>query len=103
MGENQEVVMKSDTPDCQQNVTDSDKSDTALVGHARIQAYLKTLDGSPGVYRMLDAESRVLYVGKARNLRARVSNYARPSGHSARIETSTSRDDYSYSTKARGY
>jgi excinuclease ABC subunit C len=34
---------------------------------------------------MLDAESRVLYVGKARNLRARVSNYARPSGHSGRI------------------
>lgn len=57
----------------------------ALTGHARIQAYLKTLDGSPGVYRMLDAQSRVLYVGKARNLKARVSNYARPSGHSARI------------------
>jgi excinuclease ABC subunit C len=34
---------------------------------------------------MLDAESRVLYVGKARNLKARVSNYARPSGHSGRI------------------
>tara|TARA_R110001599_G_scaffold5997_11_gene29911 strand:+ start:29 stop:1804 length:1776 start_codon:yes stop_codon:yes gene_type:complete len=34
---------------------------------------------------MLDSESRVLYVGKARNLRARVSNYARPSGHSGRI------------------
>jgi len=54
-------------------------------GHAVIQAYLRTLDNSPGVYRMLDAESRVLYVGKARNLRARVSNYARPSGHSPRI------------------
>ena len=54
-------------------------------GHDIIHAYLKTLDTSPGVYRMLDAESRVLYVGKARNLRARVSNYARPSGHSARI------------------
>ena len=34
---------------------------------------------------MLDEQSRVLYVGKARNLRARVSNYARPSGHSRRI------------------
>ena len=54
-------------------------------GHGVIHAYLKTLDGSPGVYRMLDAQSRVLYVGKARNLRARVSNYARPSGHSRRI------------------
>jgi excinuclease ABC subunit C len=56
-----------------------------ITGHPVIQAYLKTLDGSPGVYRMLDGQSQVLYVGKARNLRARVSNYARPSGHSARI------------------
>ena len=50
-----------------------------------IQDYLRTLDGSPGVYRMLNAASEVLYVGKARNLKARVSNYARPSGHSGRI------------------
>lgn len=57
----------------------------APVGHEVIQGYLKTIDNSPGVYRMLDRESRVLYVGKARNLRARVSNYARPSGHSGRI------------------
>jgi excinuclease ABC subunit C len=54
-------------------------------GHSVIQGYLRSIDGSPGVYRMLDADGRVLYVGKARNLRARVSNYARPSGHSARI------------------
>ncbi|SNR48054.1 excinuclease ABC subunit UvrC [Puniceibacterium sediminis] len=60
-------------------------TDTTLTGHACIQSYLKTLDSSPGVYRMLDAESRVLYVGKARNLRARVSNYTRPTGHSGRI------------------
>ncbi|MBS0124867.1 excinuclease ABC subunit UvrC [Thetidibacter halocola] len=55
------------------------------LGHTVIHSYLRTLDGSPGVYRMLDAQSRVLYVGKARNLKARVSNYARPSGHSRRI------------------
>ena len=60
-------------------------ADSPLTGHALIQSCLRTLDASPGVYRMLDAEQRVLYVGKARNLKARVANYARPSGHSARI------------------
>ncbi|MFT6074685.1 MAG: excinuclease ABC subunit C [Yoonia sp.] len=54
-------------------------------GYDIIHDYLRTLDASPGVYRMLDADSRVLYVGKARNLRARVSNYARPGNHSPRI------------------
>lgn len=54
-------------------------------GYDRIYGYLRTLDSSPGVYRMLDAESRVLYVGKARNLRNRVSNYSRPGNHSPRI------------------
>ncbi len=57
----------------------------APTGHACIQSYLRTLDNSPGVYRMLNAQSEVLYVGKARQLKARVSNYARPSGHSGRI------------------
>ena len=69
------------------NETPNPQSDQAPRGAEVIQAYLKTLDSSPGVYRMLDEQSRVLYVGKARNLRARVSNYARPTGHSGRIAT----------------
>ncbi len=63
----------------------TDMTQGKLSGHALIQSYLKSLTSQPGVYRMLDADGRVLYVGKARNLKARVSNYARPSGHSARI------------------
>lgn len=50
-----------------------------------IKDHVKRLPGRPGVYRMLDRESEVLYVGKARNLKNRVSNYVRLGGHTARI------------------
>ena len=54
-------------------------------GPGVIQAYLKNLPSSPGVYRMLNKDGEVIYVGKARSLRARVSNYARLGGHTNRI------------------
>ena len=41
----------------------------------RIAMRLKTIPESPGVYQHLDADGKVIYVGKARNLRSRVSSY----------------------------
>ena len=41
----------------------------------RIKATLKHLPDSPGVYLMKDDAGRVLYVGKAQSLRARVRQY----------------------------
>ena len=57
----------------------------ALTGAALIGDHVTRLPGKPGVYRMLGEEGDVLYVGKARNLKNRVSNYAKAGGHSNRI------------------
>jgi excinuclease ABC subunit C len=56
------------------------------VGRAAIEYAVRHAPTSPGVYRMLNAASDVLYVGKAKNVRKRLTSYARPTGQAMRIE-----------------
>ena len=51
-----------------------------------IRDTVKTLKPRPGVYRMLDTRGDVLYVGKARSLKARVANYTQVKGLSNRLQ-----------------
>jgi excinuclease ABC subunit C len=55
------------------------------IGVDIIRDHLKRLPGKPGVYRMIGVDGEVLYVGKAKNLKNRVTSYARGIGHSNRI------------------
>ena len=55
------------------------------IGIAYLKTELKTLPSMPGVYRMQNEKGEVLYVGKARNLVRRVSNYTQPNRLSNRI------------------
>jgi excinuclease ABC subunit C len=55
-------------------------------GVEAIRNTVKVLKPSPGVYRMLDARGEVLYVGKARSLKARVANYTQIAGLSGRLQ-----------------
>jgi excinuclease ABC subunit C len=67
------TVQGSDTPDLERGV-------------AAIRNVLRTLPARPGVYRMTDATGAVLYIGKARALKQRVTNYTQVARLSRRLQ-----------------
>src|SRR5579862_7353541 len=50
------------------------------------KGFVDSLPARPGVYRMLDAQGTILYVGKARNLKSRVSSYFQPSNVQPKVQ-----------------
>ena len=50
------------------------------------KVFVDSLPGRPGVYRMLDGEGQILYVGKARNLKSRVGSYFLPSNVQPKVQ-----------------
>jgi excinuclease ABC subunit C len=83
--------------DDEQSLPEPDTADTVDIraqddqrslaaGRAAILHYVKLAPARPGVYRMIDARGDVLYVGKAKNIKKRITAYARPTGLDTRIE-----------------
>ncbi|MES2906921.1 MAG: excinuclease ABC subunit UvrC [Pseudomonadota bacterium] len=65
--------------------TDAPVTPSLLRGAELIADFVKRLPDRPGVYRMMNKDSEVLYVGKAKNLKNRVTSYTRPHGQPMRI------------------
>jgi excinuclease ABC subunit C len=74
-------------PDSDELDLDSgETADPRAGGRAALLRHAKLAPSAPGVYRMLDAAGEVLYVGKAKNIKKRITSYTRPTGHDTRIE-----------------
>jgi len=50
------------------------------------KVFVDSLPARPGVYRMLDSDGQILYVGKARNLKSRVGSYFQPSNVQPKVQ-----------------
>src|SRR6266852_6962193 len=72
-------------PDVPEEASEAISEGPLAVGHAAIEHAVRHAPTSPGVYRMLNAASDVLYVGKAKNVMKRLASYARPTGQVMRI------------------
>ena len=72
-------------PDIPDEPGDAIAEGPLAVGRAAIEHAVRHAPTSPGVYRMMNAAHDVLYVGKAKNVRKRLSSYARPTGQVMRI------------------
>ncbi|MGF6308112.1 excinuclease ABC subunit C [Bradyrhizobium sp. i1.8.4] len=64
-------------PEASEDTTETVAEGTLSVGHAAIENAVRLAPTSPGVYRMLNTANDVLYVGKAKNVKKRLSSYAR--------------------------
>src|ERR1700687_5421481 len=64
-------------PDVPEEASEAVPEGPLAIGHAAIEHAVRHAPTSPGVYRMLNAVSDVLYVGKAKNVRKRLASYAR--------------------------
>src|SRR5262245_4136951 len=78
--------------DDEQSLPEAEEIDLAAAagplaaGRAAIMRHARTAPGGPGVYRMIDRNGDVLYVGKAKSIRKRIVSYTRPTGYDPRIE-----------------
>jgi excinuclease ABC subunit C len=81
----EQSLPEADLADAEQLAADAETSSLAE-GRAAVIRYAKLAPSRPGVYRMLDGRGDVLYVGKAKNIKKRVTAYARPTGLDTRIE-----------------
>ena len=67
-------------------LSESGESAQTLKGAAYVAAHLSLFPECPGVYRMLNGQGKILYVGKAKSLRRRLENYAHPERTCMRIQ-----------------